>query len=54
MGFEVFNAHVDTFHHEQEVVLEDQPVAGMVEHPCGILQLLEVLESLFDSVCHSN
>lgn len=51
MCFEVFYAHIDSFNHVEELRLENQGVAWVVEHTSSVLELLEVPKPLVDSVC---
>lgn len=49
-----FNADVDFFYHVKEVALVNELFARMIEHPCRLIQLLEVLQVRSDIVCELN
>lgn len=46
MCLEKVDADVDALDHVQEVGLEDEGFAWVVEHPRRVLQLLEIMQSL--------
>jgi len=47
MSLEIIDADVYTFYHVEEVSLEDEGLSRVIQHACGMVQFLEVLESCF-------
>ena len=52
MGLQVIDADVDALDHVEEVCLQDEGLPGVVEHPCGMFELLEILQSFVDGDGH--